>query len=181
MTKFPPQDTRLHCIEPAVVPLDVVEVFAGLAVVAQHPNSSGDPPIVCSTRARFSTRAQVFSRIEAEASRAAHRAGPHPTILLAGKIFSPVSLASVFNHDQVVSFRELQDGIHVRRKAVQVHGDDCRHLAASTLAHHVARRQTDRKSTRLNSSHGYISYAVFCLKKKNKTYSTQSYTHITHV
>src|SRR2546422_1556184 len=29
----------------------------------------------------------------------------------------------------------------------------------------------DRKSTRLNSSHGYISYAVFCLKKK-KTKST---------
>src|SRR2546429_6686990 len=30
-------------------------------------------------------------------------------------------------------------------------------------------RLTDRKSTRLNSSHGYISYAVFCLKKKKKT------------
>src|SRR5216684_7705536 len=30
-----------------------------------------------------------------------------------------------------------------------------------------ARNQRDRKSTRLNSSHGYISYAVFCLKKKN--------------
>src|SRR2546422_6407687 len=29
--------------------------------------------------------------------------------------------------------------------------------------------KTDRKSTRLNSSHGYISYAVFCLKKKNNT------------
>src|SRR2546429_1520234 len=29
----------------------------------------------------------------------------------------------------------------------------------------------DRKSTRLNSSHGYISYAVFCLKKKKKQYS----------
>src|SRR5687768_17903063 len=28
-------------------------------------------------------------------------------------------------------------------------------------------RLADRKSTRLNSSHGYISYAVFCLKKKN--------------
>src|SRR2546422_4823193 len=27
---------------------------------------------------------------------------------------------------------------------------------------------TDRKSTRLNSSHGYISYAVFCLKKKSR-------------
>src|SRR5687768_15457889 len=36
---------------------------------------------------------------------------------------------------------------------------------------HVPRRSCrgneDRKSTRLNSSHGYISYAVFCLKKKN--------------
>src|SRR2546422_7919154 len=29
-------------------------------------------------------------------------------------------------------------------------------------------RRGDRKSTRLNSSHGYISYAVFCLKKKKK-------------
>src|SRR2546422_7113684 len=28
--------------------------------------------------------------------------------------------------------------------------------------------EKDRKSTRLNSSHGYISYAVFCLKKKKK-------------
>src|SRR5687768_18293927 len=31
-----------------------------------------------------------------------------------------------------------------------------------------AQRDQDRKSTRLNSSHGYISYAVFCLKKKNR-------------
>src|SRR2546422_4461891 len=34
----------------------------------------------------------------------------------------------------------------------------------------------DRKSTRLNSSHGYISYAVFCLKKKKK----QKLIHNTH-
>src|SRR2546422_8038716 len=32
----------------------------------------------------------------------------------------------------------------------------------------VRRPARDRKSTRLNSSHGYISYAVFCLKKKKK-------------
>src|SRR2546422_3997473 len=31
---------------------------------------------------------------------------------------------------------------------------------------------SDRKSTRLNSSHGYISYAVFCLKKKKKQMKT---------
>src|SRR2546429_4682078 len=35
---------------------------------------------------------------------------------------------------------------------------------------------TDRKSTRLNSSHGYISYAVFCLKKKN-TYAATALQH----
>src|SRR2546422_5483371 len=33
-------------------------------------------------------------------------------------------------------------------------------------------RAVDRKSTRLNSSHGYISYAVFCLKKKKRRYIT---------
>src|SRR2546422_5693904 len=32
----------------------------------------------------------------------------------------------------------------------------------------VGVRRADRKSTRLNSSHGYISYAVFCLKKKKR-------------
>src|SRR2546422_7464739 len=40
--------------------------------------------------------------------------------------------------------------------------------------------RTDRKSTRLNSSHGYISYAVFCLKKKkkNNTHTTLSAKHV---
>src|SRR2546430_10899037 len=33
----------------------------------------------------------------------------------------------------------------------------------------VGHRQRDRKSTRLNSSHSQISYAVFCLKKKTET------------
>src|SRR5947208_13475592 len=35
------------------------------------------------------------------------------------------------------------------------------------IALHATRRGQDRKSTRLNSSHQIISYAVFCLKKKN--------------
>src|SRR4051812_50006255 len=38
------------------------------------------------------------------------------------------------------------------------------------------RRQKDRKSTRLNSSHMSISYAVFCLKKKKNTKRTQQHT-----
>src|SRR5687768_18190912 len=39
------------------------------------------------------------------------------------------------------------------------------HMHAREECHRVL-VQLDRKSTRLNSSHGYISYAVFCLKKK---------------
>src|SRR2546422_4469733 len=41
-------------------------------------------------------------------------------------------------------------------KAIREAGGEVTHIVATS----------DRKSTRLNSSHGYISYAVFCLKKK---------------
>src|SRR2546426_5995931 len=45
------------------------------------------------------------------------------------------------------------------------------------------REEGDRKSTRLNSSHLVISYAVFCLKKKKKTQKTRQYikSSIVHV
>src|SRR5258708_14503506 len=48
------------------------------------------------------------------------------------------------------------------------------------FANHSAVRlpSSDRKSTRLNSSHQIISYAVFCLKKKNKILAT--FLHSTH-
>src|SRR2546422_6490923 len=39
------------------------------------------------------------------------------------------------------------------------------------------RQPLDRKSTRLNSSHGYISYAVFCLKKKKQHTETNNHVH----
>src|SRR2546429_6621407 len=51
-------------------------------------------------------------------------------------------------------------------------------VSPSTASVHLQRLMTrrlvkvlDRKSTRLNSSHGYISYAVFCLKKKRHKYA----------
>src|SRR5207244_11042587 len=50
-------------------------------------------------------------------------------------------------------------------------------LSLSELEKH----EEDRKSTRLNSSHQIISYAVFCLKKKNKKnnkYSMSIYSHV---
>src|SRR5437588_8614024 len=48
-----------------------------------------------------------------------------------------------------------------------------------TRARHSVRtfRQRDRKSTRLNSSHTVISYAVFCLKKKKKSKTNETDKH----
>src|SRR2546422_5773928 len=43
-------------------------------------------------------------------------------------------------------------------------------LSGETVLDMRHRVVEDRKSTRLNSSHGYISYAVFCLKKKKNKY-----------
>src|SRR5690625_7057284 len=48
------------------------------------------------------------------------------------------------------------------------HAPQCKY--GSAFAHACASSRLDRKSTRLNSSHVAISYAVFCLKKKNQTY-----------
>src|SRR2546430_13125415 len=62
--------------------------------------------------------------------------------------------------------------------------NDCaelRHFYKSRFGNTVRRNVSanrDRKSTRLNSSHSQISYAVFCLKKKKKNNIT--YTHETH-
>src|SRR5688572_30971856 len=43
-----------------------------------------------------------------------------------------------------------------------------------------AARLVDRKSTRLNSSHSQISYAVFCLKKKKKSKKRKTYNSTDH-
>src|SRR3712207_7304930 len=53
------------------------------------------------------------------------------------------------------------DGARVRRRHAQVECERTRRRVA------LEALELDRKSTRLNSSHANISYAVFCLKKKN--------------
>src|SRR2546429_556573 len=45
----------------------------------------------------------------------------------------------------------------------------------------IGQRAEDRKSTRLNSSHGYISYAVFCLKKKKTTWLSTTFSITQHI
>src|SRR2546422_1914522 len=57
--------------------------------------------------------------------------------------------------------------------------DRTRTIRPGPTTEETCRLQGDRKSTRLNSSHGYISYAVFCLKKKkyNKKQISDSVQH----
>src|SRR2546430_10034824 len=54
------------------------------------------------------------------------------------------------------------------------------HRVAVPVEHQHGRQQGDRKSTRLNSSHSQISYAVFCLKKKKKTTHSYSIVRTVH-
>src|SRR2546429_5235089 len=51
-------------------------------------------------------------------------------------------------------------------------------MAQAPPAEHHAAHDADRKSTRLNSSHGYISYAVFCLKKKKNAITSAGFTSL---
>src|SRR2546430_10200471 len=72
--------------------------------------------------------------------------------------------------------REPESGRIVLRRRALVGRDDRRQV--QVLSRHrldLARiDQSDRKSTRLNSSHSQISYAVFCLKKKTEYVCTTS-------
>src|SRR5258708_30448009 len=54
----------------------------------------------------------------------------------------------------------------IERREVALRGED--HVAVRAAGGGRHRLDLDRKSTRLNSSHQIISYAVFCLKKKKK-------------
>src|SRR3712207_8225044 len=69
-----------------------------------------------------------------------------------------------------------EDVVRVRVRvppARRAHARPCRcaleERRRAPLPQRIAPDLTDRKSTRLNSSHANISYAVFCLKKKNLT------------
>src|SRR3712207_7015305 len=74
-------------------------------------------------------------------------------------IYERLEVGELHRHDALRLQHELQPGDDV----VQV---------GHVREHVVADHQVDRKSTRLNSSHANISYAVFCLKKKKNTIHT---------
>src|SRR5258707_7837110 len=75
-----------------------------------------------------------------------------------------------------------------RQRAVAAHGGNGFMAVAATQAAlllaqgagRLLRSMEDRKSTRLNSSHANISYAVFCLKKKKKSKCNTYHTSTVH-
>src|SRR2546430_12288244 len=76
-------------------------------------------------------------------------------------------------------FRSMKGGrkvVRPKRKTTTAQ----RKAARSSVRKAQRARRRDRKSTRLNSSHSQISYAVFCLKKKKYTYPCNCSSHITY-
>src|SRR2546429_3912027 len=68
--------------------------------------------------------------------------------------------AALEKREPRLALRSRAQGEGAQMRIVVAHG-------LQALLHRLQAHQ-DRKSTRLNSSHGYISYAVFCLKKKKR-------------
>src|SRR3712207_7068348 len=91
------------------------------------------------------------------------RRPPRSTLFPYTTLFRSVERTEVHEpaREQLGRALELAHGrvAHRRGRFGVEHADD-------TVAH-LQRHAEDRKSTRLNSSHANISYAVFCLKKKN--------------
>src|SRR3712207_7174984 len=96
------------------------------------------------------------------------RRPPRSTLFPYTTLFRSLALALVhpvdrerFGDDRADRAPRVQRGVRVL--------EDHLHLAPQWL-------DLDRKSTRLNSSHANISYAVFCLKKKKKEKTKQEFT-----
>src|SRR2546430_13461493 len=86
------------------------------------------------------------------------------TTLFRSDIERAVAVAALVSapcHNDLLSENFIDDGVSLRIVDYELSGnnDPCFDLGNTA--------QEDRKSTRLNSSHSQISYAVFCLKKKN--------------
>src|SRR2546430_6102710 len=76
--------------------------------------------------------------------------------------------STLFPYTTLFRSRERGAARHLRLWDRWPHRRPCALRAAAAGIGHLLRGHGDRKSTRLNSSHSQISYAVFCLKKKKK-------------
>src|SRR5256884_1043994 len=99
------------------------------------------------------------------------RRPPRSTLFPYPTLFRSTEAVFVGRHDELVELRAgLEDAVTGRGRFFLVVGEAG--IGKTRLVEELAReaassRPADRKSTRLNSSHGYISYSLLCLKKKN--------------
>src|SRR3712207_8919790 len=98
------------------------------------------------------------------------RRPPRSTLFLYTTLFRSRH-EQVVPHPQELEDRERRDR---RDQQGQQHLEEDLHVPGAVDTGRLDQRRRDRKSTRLNSSHANISYAVFCLKK-NTLYTTLSH------
>src|SRR2546429_817604 len=96
------------------------------------------------------------------------RRPPRSTLFPYTTLFRSLSFESVLNRDYAVVFANLYIFAVVGLVLTLI--SDLTYTWVDPRIDFET-REVDRKSTRLNSSHGYISYAVFCLKKKKNSIS----------
>src|SRR5258708_27704102 len=90
---------------------------------------------------------------------------PYTTLFRSPEILEVEALALLHLLGNALRFLEVDPGVRLLDERDDVaHAEDARRHALG-----VEGLEADRKSTRLNSSHQIISYAVFCLKKKKNT------------
>src|SRR3712207_8449975 len=96
------------------------------------------------------------------------RRPPRSTLFPYTTLFRSLVIGSVHDGRQ---YEELSTAVGLLARALPVHQSfDGRASFGETLQQVARQTGEDRKSTRLNSSHVNISYAVFCLKKKTLYY-----------
>src|SRR2546426_3660286 len=93
-----------------------------------------------------------------------------------GRLEGRIPSAAIPAVDSLIQLA-AQEGLPTEPLVQKALEGGAKQVAASRIVAAV-QLSLDRKSTRLNSSHLVISYAVFCLKKKKKTYSTSTVTRI---
>src|SRR5688572_11818551 len=111
---------------------------------------------------------QIADRVKGTESPAAPAEAPSGPI----EVGSRVTVGALGLEGVVIEFHGKHAEVDVRGKRLRAALRDLRIIEGSAAPPRVnvsVDLQPDRKSTRLNSSHSQISYAVFCLKKKKKT------------
>src|SRR2546422_9837767 len=168
-----PRDLETH---PTVRVLQVRRDRPRAEVRPAADHAMADEAVVCLVRvSQENAVRQLTARVRSRADRrSAHGAAQH--VGVGADPQGPLEpgpgadLGAALEHHRTVPYIEDDAGFH-GSVAQSDRGGIAEHGAPRgervTVAEQAA-KVIDRKSTRLNSSHGYISYAVFCLKKKKK-------------